>query len=74
MDFALATLIIIPFLLYHFIPKLSGNIKLLDGIESVLLLTAHPDDECMFFSPTIIQLSKRAKIHVLCLSTGLPLN
>jgi N-acetylglucosaminylphosphatidylinositol deacetylase len=37
------------------------------------LLTAHPDDECMFFGPTLTYLqtfSPKTRIHVLCLSTG----
>jgi len=39
--------------------------------KRVLLLTAHPDDECMFFSPTILALSKQSKlVYSLCLSTG----
>ncbi len=38
--------------------------------ENVLLLTAHPDDECMFFAPTIISLLPFVQIHVLSLSTG----
>ncbi|KAK0237967.1 LmbE-like protein [Armillaria nabsnona] len=38
--------------------------------ENVLLLTAHPDDECMFFAPTIISLLSFVQIHVLSLSTG----
>ena len=40
-------------------------------VPRVLLLTAHPDDECMFFAPTILAL-QRADIEVfsLCLSTG----
>ncbi|KAK0442750.1 LmbE-like protein [Desarmillaria tabescens] len=38
--------------------------------ESLLFLTAHPDDECMFFTPTIISLLPHAQVHVLSLSTG----
>ncbi|XP_022103658.1 N-acetylglucosaminyl-phosphatidylinositol de-N-acetylase-like [Acanthaster planci] len=40
--------------------------------KNVLLVTAHPDDECMFFSPTILQLTKEphTELHLLCLSTG----
>ncbi|KAJ2957714.1 hypothetical protein NQZ79_g6593 [Umbelopsis isabellina] len=41
--------------------------------SKILLVTAHPDDECMFFGPTLTNLSaKRLKneIHVLCLSKG----
>ncbi|KAI8140435.1 putative deacetylase LmbE-like domain-containing protein [Fennellomyces sp. T-0311] len=40
--------------------------------KNVLILTAHPDDECMFFGPTITALRSmsKARLHVLCLSTG----
>ncbi|CAG8817810.1 33444_t:CDS:2, partial [Gigaspora margarita] len=34
---------------------------------------SHPDDECMFFSPTLLELGKmeyKNKMHVLCLSVG----
>lgn len=36
-----------------------------------LIVTAHPDDECMFFAPTIIRLGElNATVHLLCLSEG----
>ncbi|KAH8551663.1 LmbE-like protein [Umbelopsis sp. PMI_123] len=41
--------------------------------SNILLVTAHPDDECMFFGPVLCNLtSKRLKnqVHVLCLSKG----
>jgi hypothetical protein len=39
--------------------------------ETVLLVTAHPDDESMFFVPCILGLQAEGKqIHVLCLSSG----
>jgi hypothetical protein len=40
---------------------------------NVLLLVAHPDDESMFFGPTLLSLSKLGgySIRVICLSTGL---
>lgn len=46
--------------------------------QNVLLVTAHPDDETMFFGPTIVRiLSDNAnnvddiwKVHLLCLSSG----
>lgn len=46
--------------------------KLPDNVSRVLLVTAHPDDECMFFGPTIIALKKRSncRIFLLCLSSG----
>ncbi|XP_030373836.1 N-acetylglucosaminyl-phosphatidylinositol de-N-acetylase isoform X2 [Scaptodrosophila lebanonensis] len=38
----------------------------------VLLVTAHPDDECMFFGPLIYSLTQRdgCQVYVLCLSNG----
>lgn len=37
-----------------------------------LIVTAHPDDECMFFAPTIIRLVElNARVHLLCLSKGM---
>ncbi|KAI9481574.1 MAG: phosphatidylinositol glycan [Benjaminiella poitrasii] len=40
--------------------------------SNVLILTAHPDDECMFFGPTItsIRTMTKSRVHVLCLSIG----
>ncbi|TDL22695.1 LmbE-like protein [Rickenella mellea] len=44
----------------------------------ILLLTAHPDDECMFFAPTLLHLLSAStqsdvsddKVYSLCLSSG----
>ena len=37
----------------------------------VLVLTAHPDDECMFFAPTILGLrKKRIEVNLLCMTSG----
>ncbi|XP_027165787.1 probable N-acetylglucosaminyl-phosphatidylinositol de-N-acetylase isoform X1 [Coffea eugenioides] len=39
--------------------------------KNVLLVIAHPDDETMFFSPTINYLTSRGhNVYILCLSTG----
>ncbi|ORX60092.1 LmbE-like protein [Piromyces finnis] len=39
--------------------------------KQYLIITAHPDDEIMFFAPTIIGLRKQGfKVKILCLSTG----
>lgn len=36
-----------------------------------LLVIAHPDDECMFFSPTVINLTSHGNsVSILCLSSG----
>lgn len=39
----------------------------------VLVVIAHPDDECMFFGPTITTLVSlvKCRVHVLCLSNGI---
>lgn len=47
----------------------SQNKKIID--IRALIVTAHPDDECMFFAPTIIRLIQlNATVHLLCLSEG----
>ena len=42
------------------------------GQRGVLVVTAHPDDECMFFAPTVLMLQQLidAEVHLLCLSSG----
>uniref|UniRef100_A0A0D9WB87 N-acetylglucosaminylphosphatidylinositol deacetylase n=1 Tax=Leersia perrieri TaxID=77586 RepID=A0A0D9WB87_9ORYZ len=54
------------------LPRNSAAFLRGDGISrNVLLVLAHPDDESMFFAPTILFLkSKGHNIHVLCLSQG----
>lgn len=37
----------------------------------ILLVTAHPDDECMFFTPSVRHFKGRGdRLDLLCLSTG----
>ena len=38
--------------------------------KKILFLTAHPDDEIMFFYPTIKNLCECNDLHLLCLSNG----
>ncbi|KAK6939229.1 N-acetylglucosaminyl phosphatidylinositol deacetylase-related [Dillenia turbinata] len=39
--------------------------------KNILLVIAHPDDESMFFSPTVAYLTSRGhNLHILCTSTG----
>jgi len=43
----------------------------LPKVSTILLLIAHPDDETMFFSPTVLALLRECcRVCVLCLSTG----
>lgn len=41
-------------------------------VKRVLFVTAHPDDECMFFGPVILKLAQQSdcQIFILCLSEG----
>lgn len=39
--------------------------------QRILLLTAHPDDECLFFSPTVLALiASNVTVFSFCLSNG----
>ena len=70
--FSISLLVSILIYAYHVL----ANFQQPSTIESkqVLILTAHPDDECMFFGPTITALRSglsKTRVHVLCLSTGI---
>lgn len=44
--------------------------------KRICLLIAHPDDEAMFFSPTLLALTDERlgnHVKILCLSTGTPI-
>jgi len=69
--------ILIPFVIYFLIiltpmKNLQSFIPTeIENSKNFLIVVAHPDDECLFFSPTIIGLTSRNKIgHILVLSTG----
>lgn len=48
-----------------------NSLKHLLNSGSVVIVTAHPDDECMFFGPTISSLvSNGVEVYILCLSRG----
>jgi hypothetical protein len=50
---------------------LSHKFNMAPPARTALLVTAHPDDESMFFVPTLQQLVAGGyNVHVLCLSTG----
>ncbi|KAL8613196.1 hypothetical protein ACOMHN_043005 [Nucella lapillus] len=56
--------------------KGKGSLPPVSSGRPVLLITAHPDDECMFFSPFILSTTRHgpgyqpAAVHVLCLTNG----
>ena len=73
---AISIALLLPFLVCalllwkRFSGKTSNSIR---EIGRVLLITAHPDDECMFFAPTILALTRVAPedVYLLCLSNGM---
>ena len=38
--------------------------------KNILYVIAHPDDEAMFFQPSIVTLRETNKLYLLCLSNG----
>ncbi len=60
---------------YHIINRerrLTGRLLPRSKKSNVLFVTAHPDDECMFFSPSILSMLNWVKydVFLLCLSRG----
>ncbi|CAB0036395.1 unnamed protein product [Trichogramma brassicae] len=67
--------IIVCVFLYFLLKKVDSTAWQLPGPPNrLLLVTAHPDDEVMFFGPMIYWIVQRNKsnIHLLCLSQELP--
>ena len=52
--------------------ELFSTTELAAKSQNILLVTAHPDDEAMFFAPTILSLSRKPSLGLffLCLSYG----
>lgn len=52
----------------------NSGLKILEGIDSLSLVIGHPDDEVMFFAPTLLELDSRlgsdVQFNVVCLSKG----
>ncbi|KAI8087898.1 putative deacetylase LmbE-like domain-containing protein [Gilbertella persicaria] len=70
--FVILSLIFVTSLLVYAYFSLAHFQKVLPFKNNILVLTAHPDDECMFFGPTLTSLRTltKARVHILCLSTG----
>lgn len=52
--------------------EIFNTTELATGSKNILLVTAHPDDEAMFFAPTVLSLTMKPsfKVFHLCLSSG----
>lgn len=67
-----ASVPILIFGLWLYTSQLSSSFPTLQG-KRILLLIAHPDDEAMFFAPTLLALTRPElgnHIKILCLSSG----
>lgn len=63
--------------LYSILKRVNHTAWQLPGPPArILLVTAHPDDEVMFFGPLVywVTRSKDSKIYLLCLSNGTFIN
>ncbi|KAI8060844.1 putative deacetylase LmbE-like domain-containing protein [Gongronella butleri] len=72
-SFFVCSLFVLSALVYSYAILSQQNRPLPVKTKNTLLVIAHPDDECMFFGPTLTSLqatSPKTKVHVLCLSTG----
>lgn len=68
--FIFVILVLLIYISYFFLKPCKPN-YFLNVKDIVLFVTAHPDDECMFFAPTILSLVKEGYcVYLLCLSAG----
>jgi N-acetylglucosaminylphosphatidylinositol deacetylase len=67
-----ASVPVLVFGLWLYTAQLSGSFPTLQG-KRIILLIAHPDDEAMFFAPTLLALTRPEHgnhVRILCLSSG----
>lgn len=65
------TLFCLMYIKFVCVNKLISRDNSVSAGKNILILIAHPDDECMFFSPTILGLLvKGHRVFVVCLSKG----
>lgn len=61
-----------PALYIYLVPLITPRLPTLEN-KRICLLIAHPDDEAMFFAPTVLALTKPDTgnhVKILCLSSG----
>jgi len=65
-------LVILTFCLTFYALIANAKRKEIKTARRVLLVTCHPDDECMFFGPTVLSLTKNPSVSLflLCMSNG----
>ena len=70
---ALALFFTLTVSVYHVLKRVTKRrVRLKVHTGRVLFVIAHPDDECMFFAPTILALTRSGQydVFLLCLSSG----
>ena len=70
--FAVALIPLIISALWFSVVRISDSLPTLRG-KHISLLIAHPDDEAMFFAPTLLALAKpklENQLRIICFSTG----
>lgn len=70
--YTLAALPIILLVLWTYTALMAGSLPNLTG-KRILFLIAHPDDEAMFFAPSLLNLARPElgnQVKILCLSNG----
>lgn len=51
--------------------KKNWSCSKIKGAKRALFVTAHPDDECMFFGPSIVHFVQQGiDVHLLCITEG----
>jgi N-acetylglucosaminylphosphatidylinositol deacetylase len=71
-NWILASVPLVIFCLWLYTSFLSSNFPTLKG-KRIALLIAHPDDEAMFFAPTLLGLTRPDlgnHVTILCVSSG----
>ncbi|XP_077996269.1 N-acetylglucosaminyl-phosphatidylinositol de-N-acetylase-like [Glandiceps talaboti] len=63
----LFVVIVLTFVLHAIVVHRKQRIKNRLSDKNVMIITAHPDDECMFFAPTILHFKEK---HLVCFSSG----
>lgn len=64
---ALISVVFIYFLAFSYSKSFSPTTKF---SKNILFVLAHPDDECMFFTPTIRSLKQSCNLYILVLCNG----
>lgn len=64
-------IVLLAYSIYRLRLREKSRVRDIFADKNILLLTAHPDDESMFFAPFVIRAQKYgARISLLCLTTG----